>query len=213
MILLQQLIPDPIENQISEASQIWNCQVAFNTKEKYIVHAESGKGKSTLIHILYGLRSDYSGTISVDDRDLRSLNKENWSQVRQSYFSIIFQDLRLFGNFTGLENLKVKADLYEHEEFLQNALEMVDFLNVNHTLNKKCSLLSYGERQRLAIIRALNQPFQMLLMDEPFSHLDEKNIEKASELIEKTCINNNAGWMMSSLGSTSSISFDHLLTL
>jgi ABC-type nitrate/sulfonate/bicarbonate transport system ATPase subunit len=65
----------------------------------------------------------------------------------------------------------------------------------------------------VAIIRALSQPFQMLLMDEPFSHLDERNIDKAIELIETTCTKNNAGWMLSTLGNTYSLNFDHLVSL
>jgi len=213
MITLQHIVPEPLVNQISEASQVWNCQVTFNSKEKYIVHAESGKGKSTLIHILYGLRNDYTGSITVDNMELKSLSREDWSTVRQKYFSIIFQDLRLFGNFTAYDNLKIKTDLNENNELLEKALEMAEFLGVNQVLKKRSVLLSYGERQRIAIIRALSQPFSMLLMDEPFSHLDDKNIEKAVELIEETCAKNNAGWIMSSLGNTFSVDFDHSVSL
>ncbi len=213
MINLKYIIPEPIENQISEASQVWNCEATFQPKDKYIVHAESGKGKSTLLHILYGLRTDYLGTLTVDDVEMESLNREDWSSIRQKYFSIIFQDLRLFGNFTAFDNLKVKTDLANEDEYLENALEMAETLGVKHTLNKRCGLLSYGERQRIAIIRALSQPFNMLLMDEPFSHLDEKNIEKAIDLIERTCAKNNAGWVLSSLGNTYSLTFDHLVSL
>ena len=62
---------------------------------------------------------------------------------------------------------------------------MADRLGIKNKLSKLCSTCSFGEQQRIAIIRALQQPFDFLLLDEPFSHLDELNREKAMELIEE----------------------------
>ena len=73
--------------------------------------------------------------------------------------------------------------------------------------------MSYGQRQRIAIIRALCQPFDFLLLDEPFSHLDADNIQKAIDLILEICNAENAGMMLVSLGEDYGISFDKRLEL
>jgi len=66
-------------------------------------------------------------------------------------------------------------------------------------LQQSARTLSYGERQRIAIIRALVQPFQWLLMDEPFSHLDEENTRRAAALIAETCKTQQAGFVLTDL--------------
>ena len=86
-------------------------------------------------------------------------------------------------------------------------------LNVSHTLAKRCETLSYGERQRIAIIRALIQPFDWLLLDEPFSHLDSENARKAAALISAEVLARNAGMIVTSHGANSFFEYDSTLTL
>ncbi len=68
--------------------------------------------------------------------------------------------------------------------------------------------MSQGEKQRISIIRALVQPFSWLLLDEPFSHLDDANIHLAKQLISETCKDQNAGMIMASLGSDFGMHYD-----
>ena len=72
-------------------------------------------------------------------------------------------------------------------------------LGITHILEQKAGLCSYGEQQRIAIIRALIQPFSWLIMDEPFSHLDNANIINAAQLIQRECTKRGAGLVITDL--------------
>jgi putative ABC transport system ATP-binding protein len=197
-----QVIPAPLTEALksnTHQTQIWQAEVKFESPQNYQVSAISGKGKSTFIHILYGLRSDFSGEVWLDDKKINQISENEWAKIRQTRLSIVFQDLRLFMELTALENIMVKAFL-QKKTTPDNIQAMAEQLGVAHILNKKAKLLSYGERQRIAIIRALQQPFEFLLLDEPFSHLDPENIAKAGQLIQQKCLENQAGIIMTSLG-------------
>ena len=90
---------------------------------------------------------------------------------------------------------------------------MCEQLGISPYLNQKCETLSYGQRQRVAIIRALCQPFEMLLLDELFSNLDIDNIKIATDLINKACEKNNAGFILVSLGDDYYFHYDKKLIL
>jgi putative ABC transport system ATP-binding protein len=90
---------------------------------------------------------------------------------------------------------------------------MAEMLGVRRLLNRKAAFLSYGERQRVAIIRSLVQPFQWLLLDEPFSHLDQNNITKASQLIVEECRKRNAGIIVAGLDDDKFIPYDEKINL
>ena len=86
-------------------------------------------------------------------------------------------------------------------------------LGVYNCLDQSVSTLSHGQRQRIAIIRALRKPFRLLLLDEPFSHLDKKNQKHAFRLIQEVTKANDAGLLLSSLGSSPAFSFDQQISL
>ena len=86
-------------------------------------------------------------------------------------------------------------------------------MGIDHLLQQSCATLSYGQRQRVAIIRALCQPFDFLLLDEPFSHLDEANTEAAFQLIEQVCAEQKAGFILVSLGEKFGRTYDVELIL
>jgi ABC-type lipoprotein export system ATPase subunit len=206
-LTLDHVTPAPLAG-VSFNSEIWNTSVSFEKGKYYKVFAPSGKGKSTLIHILYGLRNDYTGKVNIGSDTLNSLDQNCWSALRTTAISIVFQDLRLFQELTAMENIKVKTSLLKEnkEDQIRHFSAM---LGVENLLDKQVKLLSYGERQRVAIIRSLMQPFEWLLLDEPFGHLDEANIVKACSLIDQECKNRNAGMIITSLGSDYFFKYDH----
>jgi putative ABC transport system ATP-binding protein len=196
---LDHIIPIPLREKVaSHHSMIWNKELSFAPGEYIFVQAPSGTGKTTLVHILYGLRSDMQGHVRWDNKQLPGLNATALSQLRTSDASIIFQDLRLFPELTAWENLELKRSL-PNTVSAATVEQWLERLGMSAKRNSLASTLSYGERQRIAIIRALLQPFKWLLMDEPFSHLDNANIAKAAALIQEVVAANNAGLLLADL--------------
>ena len=197
-IKLQQIIPTFIETEKISGSQIWNNNVVFNSGQKIEIVAPSGSGKTSLIHFLYGLRKDYNGSILYDNHSISSFDAEKFATYRQQNISIVFQDLRLFAEQTVIQNVEIKRQLQPYHA--ESKIEaMAKRLGIQNKLHKLCKTCSYGEQQRIAIIRSLQQPFNFLLLDEPFSHLDEANRQKAMELIEEETAARNAGILLADL--------------
>jgi ABC-type lipoprotein export system ATPase subunit len=191
--------PAPLAGVIDSRTDVWQKECVFEPGKKYRVVAPSGKGKSTFVHYIYGLRQDFSGEVKIGEQDARQLTPNQWAELRQRNISIVYQDLRLFLHLTAAQNLEAKSVLYDNPT-AEKINEMADALGVSSLLSKKSNTLSYGERQRIAIIRALIQPFEWLLLDEPFSHLDKDNSLKAFKLIEAEVDSRKAGMILTSLG-------------
>ena len=182
----------------NEASQVWQQNISIVKGEHLHIVAPSGSGKTSLIHFIYGLRKDYSGSIFYDDADIKNFSTENFSAFRQNKISVIFQDLRLFEDQSARENIEIKRILNPYHK--PEAIDlMAQKLGIENKLNQQVKTCSYGEQQRIAIIRALMQPFDFLLLDEPYSHLDEENRRKAMELIYEECDKRNAAMIFADL--------------
>ena len=197
-ILLQEIIPTYFEKEQIAGSEIWGKNIAFSKGENVHIVSPSGSGKTSLIHFIYGLRKDYEGNISYQNEDIKNFSLEKFSILRQKNVSIVFQDLRLFTEQTAKENIELKRQLnpYHPGEKID---EMAKRLGIKNKLNRLAKTCSYGEQQRIAIIRSLMQPFDFLLLDEPFSNLDENNRNKAFELIEEECKQRNASMIFADL--------------
>ena len=181
---VKNLLPSYFEEARKKNSETWGRDLSFSKGDWVKIVAPSGSGKTSLIHFLYSMRQEYSGTISYDAMDLRKISVEEIARFRKDHLSIVFQDMRLFAQQTVWQNLEIKRQLnpYHTGEIIS---EMCERLGIGNKLKSLCSNCSYGEQQRVSIIRALLQPFDILLLDEPFSHLDNANAEKAMELISE----------------------------
>ena len=210
---LKNILPNPLQEQKrTHVSNIWETTCHLEKGKKYLVTAPSGKGKSTFLHILYGLRKDYSGTVELDAKELSTLSIPNWADLRKDNLAIVFQDLRLFPKLSAMDNILIKAELHTIKT-KEDIHAMAKKLGIDHLLNQSCETLSYGQRQRVAIIRALCQPFDFLFLDEPFSHLDEANTEAAFQLIESVCAEQESGYVLVSLGEQFGREYDVALIL
>lgn len=209
-IKLDNVVPIPLKDRATEQSDIWGKQLTFTKGNFYLIKAVSGSGKSTFINSIYGLRNDYSGNICYDSQSIKDANSDDLSMFRKSQLSIVFQDLRLFEQLTAEENILLKGT---EQKLSDSQKDWCNRLNVTALLNKICSQLSYGERQRVAIIRGLSQPFDFIFLDEPFSHLDEENGKKALLLITEIVKKNQAGIIMTSLGNERFIQAENTLRL
>jgi ABC-type lipoprotein export system ATPase subunit len=213
-ISLQKIVPIPLKEKfLQRGSDIWNADVVFNEGEWIKIKAPSGTGKTTLVHTLYKLRDDYAGNILWNNVNLKMISSNELAQNRQFKMSVIFQDLRLFPNLSARENIELKRVLQTPFYEKNRIDEMAETLGVSGVLDQRAGLCSYGEQQRIAIIRALIQPFELLLMDEPFSHLDQNNIAKATALIAEECKKRNAGFVLTDLDEDSHFDYTRMLNL
>jgi len=211
-IQFNQVLPTPLSSQNQSENSVWNKDVLLKQGSKIVVEAPSGKGKSTLIHVLYGLRQDYTGDILLGGQALSQFSPARWSKHRTESLAIVFQDLQLFPELTILENLQVKNNL-TNRYTLAELEAFIMQVGLSEKLHEKCGQLSMGQQQRVAIIRALCQPFTWLLMDEPFSHLDVENAKICMDIIQQVCQKNGAGWILTALGDHHISTFDQLITI
>ena len=213
-IQLNQVIPIPLRDKIQQrTSDIWNSSVSFSKGQWVKIKAPSGTGKTTLVHTLYKLRHDYSGTVQYDGHDLQSLPAAKLSEYRQQKISVIFQDMRLFANLTARENIELKRIMYKPMYDATIIDKMAERLGVQQILKQTAYTCSYGEQQRIAIIRSLMQPFDWLVMDEPFSHLDRANTQKAAELIAEECTKRGGGFILTDLDEDENFAYTRRLLL
>lgn len=211
-IEFKSVIPFPLKDYNHSPESVWQSDFTLNFPSKLMLNASSGKGKSTFVNTLCGVRNDYEGQIKLDDRDIKTLSLHDWIELRKNKLSVVFQDLQLFGNLTTWENLQLKNSLTNHRSD-QEIEAMLDTLGMAHKKNQTCATLSLGQQQRVAIIRSLLQPFELLLMDEPFSHLDEENSCIALNMIVQETNRNGGGFILTSLGSRHGFTFDNELKL
>jgi ABC-type lipoprotein export system ATPase subunit len=212
-IRLEYLIPLPLLDQQRGESEIWETsRLNFEPGLTYLVGAASGRGKTSLLSIIYGLRKDYKGKVFIDETEISTLAEKEWSVLRKTRLSYIFQGLELFDELTAFENIKLKNSITKHKS--ENEIqEMAGRLGIADFLQRKTGILSFGQQQRVAIIRALCQPFDYLLADECFSHMDHKNSKLAYDLISEECKAQDAGLILSSLNSSEEITSSKKLIL
>lgn len=211
-ITLNNVMPAPLSSTLHGEKSIWGKHVLLEAGKRILLNASSGKGKSTFTMTVLGLRKDYTGSILYDERDIRSFEPDDWTAYRKTKIAVVFQDLQLFPRLTVGENLILKnklTDTYTETE-LKHLLER---LELDHKWEQQCGLLSMGQQQRVAIIRAMAQPYEWLFMDEPFSHLDVENARKSLEIIHDRTLEQNAGFVLTSLGDHHGYSFNQELNL
>lgn len=211
-IQFENLMPKPLVEIQHAENSIWKTGFTVQGTEKTMLNAHSGKGKTTFIHILCGVRKDYTGRCLMNDQDIRQFKLKDWENVRKNSLSVVFQDLQLFDKITVKENLLLKNRLTNHKSEAE-IKERLDQFGIVDKWDSKCGLLSMGQQQRVAIIRSLLQPFEMLIMDEPFSHLDKVNIEIGMKMINEETEKNGAGYVLTTLGEDHNNQFTNTLYL
>lgn len=209
---ISQVVPHFINDKQSLVSDVWGNDLVLESDKSYLIKAVSGTGKSTLLGILFGVRNNFIGDVFLDEKNSRNISLNEWTVLRRNKISMLFQELRLFENLTVRENLQLKLKL-QTDLSMKDAEEYLNVLGMASFMDRTCKTLSWGQQQRIAIVRSLLQPFECLMMDEPFSHLDENNTAIALQLIRERCAIQNASLIISSLGSEHGSQFDHNLNL
>lgn len=182
------------------SSQVWLVpELTFRRGCRLCVQAESGGGKSSLLSFIYGNRSDYSGTLLFNERNAQSLTVDDWCDVRVRHLSLLPQEMRLFPELTVMQNIQMKNQL-SHHKTEQQILALLERLGIAEKANERLGLLSIGQQQRVAAIRAVCQPFDFILLDEPVSHLDKNNNQEIARIVDEEATAQGAGVVSTSVG-------------
>ena len=178
-IELQRTLPAVFAGRDSIISDVWHQLLTLQRGEAYLVEAASGTGKSSLCSYIYGYRNDYQGIICFGEKNIRSLSVHDWVEIRKRSISMLFQELRLFTELTAWENVQLKNSLtgFKSKKEIKAWFEQFGIADKWDTPVAK---MSFGQQQRVALVRALCQPFDFIFLDEPISHLDEGNTLPAS---------------------------------
>ena len=156
---------------------IENLSFKIAQNEVCLLKGASGSGKSTLLNIISGLKKPDNGNIILNNNVLNSENE--FINPEKRNIGYVFQDFALFPHINSERNMKYAIskdfnDLYD---------EIVSTLRLNNHINKMPHELSGGQKQRVALARAILMKPSLLLLDEPFSNLDSKNIISSQKLI------------------------------
>lgn len=194
-------------------SEVWMRDVVtFRRPGSYIIEAESGTGKSSLCSFIYGARTDYDGEILFDGNPVSSFSIGKWCELRCRALAYLPQEMRLFPELTVMENIDVKNRLTGFRT-PSRIREMLEMLELGARLDDRAGILSIGQQQRVAIVRALCQPFDFLLVDEPVSHLDARNNQAVASLIASEAAAQGAAIIATSVGNKLTLSDYKLLNL
>ena len=206
-IQLINTLPNVFVNRTDIVSDIWNKEVEFEKGKLYLIEANSGTGKSSMCSFIYGYRNDYQGQILFDGEDVRQYNVSQWVKLRKKHFSLLWQELRLFPELTAMENVEIKNKLTGYQKKKQ-ILEWFEMLGIIDKVDAKIGQMSFGQQQRVALIRALCQPFDFLFVDEPVSHLDDSNSEIMGRIMTEEAHKQGAGIISTSIGKHIELDYD-----
>lgn len=211
-ITLKNVLPEVFASRNDIQSEIWHKEVLLEKGKVYLVEANSGTGKSSLCSYIAGYRRDYQGLIDFDGKNICNLRIADWARLRRESLSILFQELRLFPELTAYENVSIKNGL-THFKSKKEILAWFEALGIADKVDAKVGLMSFGQQQRVAMIRALVQPFDFLLADEPISHLDERNSAVMAELMLEEARRQGAGIIVTSIGKHMDLNYDKVFKL
>lgn len=211
-IVFDNVLPHVFASRGDLKSDIWKNNITFEKGHLYLVEAASGMGKSTFCSYVIGYRHDYEGRIFFDDNDVKTLKCSDWVGIRKAHVSHLFQELRLFPELTAWENVEIKNKLTGavKSEKIDGWFEQ---MGIADKKNEQVGHMSFGQQQRVALMRALAQPFDFILLDEPISHLDDDNARILGEIVMREAHEQGAGVIMTSIGKHVSLDYEKIVKL
>lgn len=211
-VMLKNVLPVVFSDREETDSEIWEKTVVLEKGRFYLLEAASGTGKSSFCSYVYGYRDDYKGEICFDGRDIRTFSVSCWTSLRNRSLSLLFQDLRLFPELTAYENVLLKNNLthYKPDGVIGSYFER---LGIADKMNAPVGKMSFGQQQRVAVIRALCQPFDFIFLDEPVSHLDDENGSAVSALLSEEARTQGAGVVVTSIGKALELDYTKVFRL
>ena len=184
--------------------QTTNIQFAYNVdtafqfpdvscanSETLLITGSSGKGKTTLLHLLAGILKPTAGNININDTDITMLKAKKLDHYRGQHIGMVFQQSHFVASLSVLDNVVLAQYLSGRKKDNKQALSLLDSLGIASQKNKKPSQLSIGQQQRVSIARALINNPAVLLADEPTSSLDDENCFAVATLLQQQALQFN----------------------
>ena len=206
------VLPQVFAQRDDLQSEIWQQDATFEKGHLYLVEADSGKGKSTFCSYIVGYRHDYSGSVMFDNDVTANYIVADWVEMRKRHISHLFQELRLFPELTAMENVEIKNKLTGFKS-REQIMRWFDMLGIADKVDAKIGRMSFGQQQRVAMIRSLCQPFDFILADEPISHLDDNNSRIMGDIMMEEAKAQGAGVIVTSIGKHMDLPYEHVFRL
>jgi len=167
-------------------------ELSCDASNTLLITGNSGKGKTTLLHLLAGLLRPKNGEITIENTNISSLSEKKLDQFRGKNIGLILQQSHFIASMTVLENVVLASWLATGKKAVAKAEKLLSELDLENQKHKLPSQLSIGQQQRVSIARALINEPKLLLADEPTSSLDDENAFKVADLLEKLSKEYNA---------------------
>ncbi len=166
---------------------IQNANYSFPNNGLVCLLGESGCGKTTLMNLIAGLDTEYTGKIIVDNVELNTLSENDLCNYRKDYTGFVFQDYHLLNGYSVIENIVYPCVLKSNnfQKDIQQAKELLHNIGLSEKIDEKVQNLSGGQKQRVAIARALIKNPKVILADEPTGALDRKTSTEIMELLKE----------------------------
>jgi len=157
--------------------------IQIENGETLLITGGSGKGKTTLLHLLGGLLRPKKGSILIDETSIATLSDKKLDQFRGKNIGLVLQQSHFVEAFSVLENISMASWLATGKKSEEKAKSLLKQLDLEDQMHKLTSQLSIGQQQRVSIARALINEPKLLLADEPTSSLDDENAFKVADLL------------------------------
>ena len=192
---LERIRPCFLDADTIRRSEVWDRRFVLEEGTKVLVCGPSGRGKSTLLRVLFGLERRFAGVLRVGGEDPNVKPSRQWPLLRAERLAFVPQSFELFEGEDGWTNLSRPPSRMSGVG-VESVASWADRIGIGHLLDRCPETWSQGQRQRFCVLRALVTPFRWLFLDEPVSHLDPDSAALTMDLVREVCVARGAGWIL-----------------
>jgi len=190
-----------------------NISLSIVGGEFLVVTGNSGSGKSTLLSLLSGLDRPSSGRVRIDQIDITDIHEDGLAPLRNETIGFVFQSYHLVPSLTAIENVTFPAELRKDKNAVYKAVALLERVGLSHRQLNFPHQLSGGEKQRVAICRALINRPKIIFADEPTGNLDSTNSDAIIHLLQELYTEHHATLILATHSKDITAQADRIITL